>query len=117
MDIFPDALYRSARDRLAERCVRRRSRLAIGRLQCLNAFVRAFDYTAPAELFTSKAAKRPICYARFKSAAKAIQFAIEQLPREHLIGTTLEVNEERFDGFGIRRLYEAPHYPFDRKRD
>lgn len=78
--------------------------------------VSAFDFTAPAELFTSKAAKRPVRYTRFKSAAKAIQYAIEQLPRELLIGTTLEVNEERFDGFRIRQLYDSPAYPFRRKQ-
>lgn len=78
--------------------------------------VSAFDYMAPAELFTSKAAKRPIRYVRFNSAAKAIQYAIEQLPKELLVATTLEVNEERFDGFGIRRLYENPKYPYRRKQ-
>jgi hypothetical protein len=79
--------------------------------------VSAFDYKAPAELFTSKAAKRPIRYVRFASAAKAIQYAIEELPRELLVATTLEVNEERFDGFGIRRLYDNSRYPFRRKEE
>jgi len=77
--------------------------------------VSAFDYRAPAELFTSKAAKRPIRYTRFKNAAKAVQYAIEELPRELLIGTTLEVNEDRYDCYGIRQLYENPNYPFRRK--
>jgi Arc/MetJ-type ribon-helix-helix transcriptional regulator len=78
--------------------------------------VSAFNYGAPAELFTSKAAKRPIRYTRFKSAAEAIRYAVEKLPAELLMGSTLEVNEERFDGFGIRELYESPNYPFPRKR-
>lgn len=37
-------------------------------------------------------------------------------PKELLVATTLEVNEERFDGFGIRRLYENPKYPYRRKQ-
>ena len=72
--------------------------------------VSAFDYRAPAELYasSSKTGKRPMRYTRFKSAAEAIKYAVEVLPPELLIGSTLEVKEERFDGFGIRAMLGDP---------
>jgi hypothetical protein len=80
--------------------------------------VSAFDYRAPAELYASasKTGKRPMRYTRFKNAAEAIKYAVEVLPPELLIGSTLEVNEERFDGFGIRALYDSVSYPLRRQK-
>src|SRR5262249_38772161 len=80
--------------------------------------VGGFNYRAPAELYasSSKTGKRPMRYTRFKSAAEAIKYAVEELPPELLIGSTLEVNEERFDGFGIRALYESARYPLRRRK-
>ena len=57
--------------------------------------VSAFDYRAPAELYASasKTGKRPMRYTRFKSAAEAIKYAVEELPPELLIGSTLEAEQ------------------------
>ena len=69
-----------------------------------------FDYTASAELFAAKG--RPgLRYLRFARAAEAIRHAAEMLPPIVLSGTSLEVNDGRFNATQIRALYESQRYP------
>jgi hypothetical protein len=77
-----------------------------------------FDYEAEAELFSArnrKSSRQSSGYKRFDRAADAIRFAIEDLPPEQLMRAHLQVEEARFDGNGIRRLYDAPTYPLARR--
>ena len=85
-----------------------------------------FDYSTEAELSPaaskvgllptrSRKMRQPIGYGRFARAADAIRFAIEELPPELLPAAQLKVAEQRFDGDGIRRLYESVEYPLVRR--
>ena len=77
------------------------------------------NYNAEAELFRPRRrsfSRGPVGYKRFKSAAEAIRYAMEELPPELLLGAYLEVEEDRFDGPGIRQLYESEAYPLQRHR-
>ncbi len=84
-----------------------------------------FDYSTEAELSSTASEvalfsarkgriREPTGYGRFAHAADAIRFAIEELPPEHPPAARLKVAEERFDGDGIRRLYESVKYPLAR---
>ena len=77
------------------------------------------NYRAGAELYhrLQRGLKKqtPLRYKRFKTAADAIRFAIEELPPDLLRGAYLEVDEERFDAKGIRQLYESDTYPLGRR--
>jgi hypothetical protein len=48
-------------------------------------------------------------------ARRKTEFAMEELPPEFLLGTYLEVEEQRFNGQQIRLLYESRDYPLPRK--
>jgi len=85
-----------------------------------------FDYSTEAELSPTvsevalspagrRRMRQPTGYGRFARAADAIRFAIEELPPELLLAAQLKVAEERFDGDGIRRLYESVEYPLARR--
>jgi hypothetical protein len=73
----------------------------------------AIDFAAPADLYPCRYGKnkRPIGYKRFDTLAEAIRFAVEELPAPLLNGTYLESNDLRFNGDGIRALYEREDYP------
>jgi hypothetical protein len=73
-----------------------------------------FDYAASAELFMPKrkgGARPTLSYRRFATAAEAIRFVVEESPATRTLGAWLQVEEERFNGDDIRRLYESTSYP------
>src|ERR1700736_3624634 len=77
-----------------------------------------FDYGAAAELFPGRQRTKmmaAVTYMRFAAAAEAIRYAVEEIPANSFLGTFLEVNEERFDCNGIRRLYDSAEYPLPRQ--
>jgi len=77
-----------------------------------------FNYNASAELYPSRryAKSAQAQYRRFKTAAEAIQFIMEEVPATWLVGSFLEADERRFDGGAIRALYEADGYPLTRQK-
>jgi hypothetical protein len=77
-----------------------------------------FNYDAEAELFPTRkrmVGRQPLGYKRFARAAHAIRFAMEDLAPEYLVGAFLEVDEQRYDFDGIRRLYDSDRYPLARR--
>jgi hypothetical protein len=76
----------------------------------------AFSFDAPAELFPSRGrrGRSTVTYRRFDTAAEAVRFTIEELPGDLLLGTYLEVRDERFDCDEIRGLYERADFPLAR---
>ena len=77
-----------------------------------------FDYSDSAELYTANRRVRgrySTGYRKFETAAKAIQYAIEKLPGASLLGSILEVNEERYRHGEIRKLYDDRAYPLPRQ--
>ena len=74
------------------------------------------DYTAPAELFPSRRyAKSLARYRRFRNAAEAIQYVVEEMPETWLNGSFLDLDGTRFEGRAVRALYDADAYPLKRE--
>jgi hypothetical protein len=74
-----------------------------------------FDYSVPAEVFALKRNKYgPVTYRRFKTAAEAIRYAVEDLSQLLLDGTFIETEAERLDGRTIKQLYGGVGYPLKR---
>ena len=75
-----------------------------------------FDFEVPADLYFRSGgfAKRALGYRRFDSAAEAIRFVVEDLPRTDLPQVLLEVGEERIQPQQIPQLYDSPRYPLPR---
>ena len=86
-----------------------------------------FDYATEAELFDYSTAANcsppragnpganRSATDDLRGVADALRFAIEDLPPELLLGSYLEVEDQRFDSHGMRRLYESPDYPLARR--
>lgn len=78
-----------------------------------------FDYNDFAELYLGKSplGQSMARYRRFDTAAEALRFAMEELPRDVLRGSMLEVDEERFNSYQIGELYNASQYPLSRAKE
>ena len=76
-----------------------------------------FNYASSAELYPSRryAKSQQTQYRRFRSAADAVRYIIEDMPSSWLAGSVLEVDEKRYEGAAIRALYDAPGYPLERQ--
>ncbi len=55
-------------------------------------------------------------FKRFDTAADAIRYSMEELPRANLPGSMLEVNEKRYHHNEIRALYESGQYPLAKEK-
>ena len=76
-----------------------------------------FDYAAPAELYSggpARSRRAPVGYRRFPDAAQAIRFAVETLAPMALQGACIEIDEIRYTGAEIERLYKSEDYPLER---
>jgi hypothetical protein len=84
-----------------------------------------FDYSSEAELSPTagevglfltgrQRMRQPTGYGRFARAADALRFAVEELPPKLFLSALLKVADKRFDGEGIRRLYESVEHPLVR---
>jgi hypothetical protein len=80
--------------------------------------VTLFSYDAPAELYCSRryAKSARDQYKRFRTAAEALRYIVEDVPGTWLNGSVMEVDERRFDASAIRALYDSVSYPLDRQQ-
>ena len=96
---------------LADACIR----VGVAAKKGYISLMSTFDYAASAELYAAHG-RSGLRYRRFTRAAEAIRYAIEKLPPKVLLGTSLEVNAERYDASQIRALYESERYPLARNQ-
>jgi hypothetical protein len=76
---------------------------------------RSLTYSAPAELLRTKPKQGSReRYRRFATAAEAIRYVVEVLGTPRAFGAWLQVEDERFNGDEIQRLYERSDYPLRR---
>lgn len=82
-----------------------------------NTETKGFQYSSSAELYVPRNARRygPMQFKRFDAAAEAIRFAMEELPRPALAGIALEVDERRYTGRDVEKLYDDERYPLPRR--
>lgn len=75
-----------------------------------------FDFDGRADLYPGRGKHRGkgLGYRRFDRAARAIQYAVEEMPPSQAMGTVLEVDEQRFTMNEITALYERTGYPLRR---
>ena len=71
----------------------------------------AFDYQAPAELYLRRLTgpiRKSLTHKRFKTAAEAISYVMEEIPDNQQAGVVMEVLERRFDHHAIATLARQP---------
>jgi hypothetical protein len=75
----------------------------------------AFDYSAPAGVFTrARGRGHKAKYRRFESAAAALRYIVEELPAPVWPGITMEVDNRTFDHREILGLHAS--MPSERRR-
>ena len=77
------------------------------------------DYEAPAEIFTYsrlRGRSKTLAYHRFGTAEEALRYAIEEIPKGELIGTIIEVEDDRIGHKDIRKLYKDRYASSGRRR-
>lgn len=74
------------------------------------------NYNSPAELYPGRQHRsaRASRYQRFPSLAEAVQYTVEELPVGLQASSLIEVDEVRYGGDQIRRLYFSEDYPLRR---
>ena len=78
----------------------------------------AQDYRMEADLFFSKRVNhkdKSLTFRRFRCAADAIRYAVEELSPDMLAGCSLEVNGLHYFGREIRPLYDSEAFPLRRQ--
>ena len=77
-----------------------------------------FDFQAPAALYLGSDWHAAAAQGsrRFRTAAQALRFAIEEAAPVSLKGASLELNGQRHSNDQMVWLYRSPDYPLPRKK-